>query len=86
MNERGIGNEVYYPVPFHEQACFQHLPYKSGDFKVSEIAASQSIAVPIYPRAPPPSHRISCRVHPRFSIAVSSTLMAPPTPEPSQPI
>ncbi len=49
LTERGIGNEVYYPVPFHEQDCFAYLAYKTGDFAISETAARQSIAIPIYP-------------------------------------
>ncbi|MFA7329624.1 MAG: DegT/DnrJ/EryC1/StrS family aminotransferase [Candidatus Delongbacteria bacterium] len=49
LTSRGIGNEVYYPVPFHMQDCFVDLGHKPGEFTVSEVAASQSIAIPIYP-------------------------------------
>jgi dTDP-4-amino-4,6-dideoxygalactose transaminase len=49
LSSRGIGNEVYYPVPFHQQDCFANLGHKQGDFVISEIAATQSIAIPIYP-------------------------------------
>lgn len=49
LSARGIGNEVYYPVPFHQQDCFANLGHQAGDFPVSEIAANQSIAIPIYP-------------------------------------
>jgi dTDP-4-amino-4,6-dideoxygalactose transaminase len=49
LSSRSIGNEVYYPVPFHMQPCFTYLGHREGDFLVSEVAAKQSVAIPIYP-------------------------------------
>jgi dTDP-4-amino-4,6-dideoxygalactose transaminase len=49
LNSKEIGNEVYYPCPFHLQVCFQHLGYKNGDFPASEYAAEHTVALPIYP-------------------------------------
>jgi len=49
LRENSIGCEIYYPVSFHQQECFQDLPSSKDEYPNADFAASHSIALPIYP-------------------------------------
>jgi dTDP-4-amino-4,6-dideoxygalactose transaminase len=49
LKKKGVGNEVYYPVPMHLQECFAYLGIKAGALPESERAARESLAIPVYP-------------------------------------
>ncbi|MBS1536215.1 MAG: DegT/DnrJ/EryC1/StrS family aminotransferase [Bacteroidetes bacterium] len=49
LKSNDIGAEIYYPVPFHRQECFQYLNPIDSDFPVANFAADTSLALPIFP-------------------------------------
>ncbi|HCR72780.1 MAG TPA: aminotransferase DegT [Anaerolineae bacterium] len=49
LNEKGIGSEVYYPVPIHKQNFYvQQLGY-NDNLPETELAATEVLSLPVHP-------------------------------------
>jgi dTDP-4-amino-4,6-dideoxygalactose transaminase len=49
LADRKIGSEIYYPLPLHLQPVFSYLGLKAGALPVSEQAAKEVLALPMFP-------------------------------------
>ena len=50
LEARRVGTEIYYPVPFHRQPCFEtsNFELRTSNFPHADRAAATSLALPIY--------------------------------------
>lgn len=49
LTEKEISVGLHYPIPLHQQKCFQGLGYKKGDFPSSERIAEAGLSLPMFP-------------------------------------
>ncbi len=49
LKQKGIASEVYYPLPPHLSVPCRAFGYKEGDFPHAELAARETLALPLYP-------------------------------------
>jgi UDP-2-acetamido-2-deoxy-ribo-hexuluronate aminotransferase len=52
LKEKGIPFAIYYQKPLHQQAAFEDLGYRDGDFPVAERTANEIFSVPMHPYLP----------------------------------
>jgi len=47
LSQRGIGSEIYYPLPQHRQPAFAHLPPQN--LPVTDMLSSEVLSLPVFP-------------------------------------
>jgi dTDP-4-amino-4,6-dideoxygalactose transaminase len=45
---RGIGTQIYYPIPIHMQPCYSDMGWNAKDFPVAKRYAEQVLSLPMY--------------------------------------
>ena len=49
LKSKQIGCEVYYPLTLPQQACFKDVPSSADAYANSDLAAEQTLAIPVFP-------------------------------------
>jgi dTDP-4-amino-4,6-dideoxygalactose transaminase len=49
LTAKGVGSDIYYPVPVHRQQLYLDLGYGDQSFPESERAAQQVLSLPVHP-------------------------------------
>jgi len=58
LTTRDIGSAIYYPLPLHVQECFADLGLGAGDLPISERAAGETLAIPLFPEITEDQQRV----------------------------
>ena len=53
LQSKGIGCEIYYPLPLHQQQCFADLVGKNDRFPRAEALARGCLSLPVFPELSP---------------------------------
>ncbi len=49
MAERNVGSEIYYPIPVHQQECYEDCGYSDADLPETIRACEEVLNLPIFP-------------------------------------
>lgn len=50
LSEKGVGTNIHYPIPIHQQESCQELLKQGRDLKITEIIAKEILTLPMFPQ------------------------------------
>ncbi len=49
LSERGVGTEIYYPIPVHRQECYRDEAFSRVDLPETDAACAEILNLPMFP-------------------------------------
>ena len=48
LHQAGIGTNKHYPIPMHQQVCYQDAPFASESYPIAEEISATELSIPMY--------------------------------------
>jgi dTDP-4-amino-4,6-dideoxygalactose transaminase len=67
LREQGVATGLHYPIPVHQQPCYESLGVQTGSLPVTESLAPRIVSLPMFPEITPEQVQFVCEQVRRFA-------------------